>query len=65
MRIPLERRDLLRKRAEYELETEDDGRVAAVSAATVLELLDELERMYVLFYGPCSGGKAGDERGTP
>jgi len=43
--IPDSRLDLLQKRAEYELDTQDDGRACVVAAEDVLELIDEVRAL--------------------
>ena len=43
--IPDSRLDLLQKRVEYELDTQDDGRACVVAAEDVLELIDEVRAL--------------------
>jgi len=43
--IPDTRLDLLQKRAEYELDTQDDGRACVVAAEDVLELVEEVRAL--------------------
>ena len=43
--IPDSRLDLLQKRAEYELDTQDDGRACVVAAEDVLEVIEEVRRL--------------------
>jgi len=51
------RLDLLDTRADYIIETEDNGRVSAVSAYVIKELVEEVRRLRrIIAVPPKSGG---------
>ena len=51
--------DLLESRADYILETEDNGRVSAVSAYAIKELVEEVRRLRRIIAVPAKPGGAG------
>ena len=53
------RLDLLETRADYEIETEDDGRVSVVSAYAMKELIEEIRRLRRIIALPPKPGGAG------
>jgi len=58
--LPAARLDRMEQRADYVLDSEDDGRSSIISAADVKDLIEEVRRLRARYEpGP---GRAGDDR---
>jgi hypothetical protein len=60
--LPAARLDRMEQRADYVLDSEDDGRSSIISAADVKDLIEEVRRLRARYEpGP---GRAGDDRAS-
>jgi len=60
--LPAARLDRMEQRADYVLDSEDDGRSSIISAADVKDLIAEVRRLRARYEpGP---GRAGDDRAS-